>query len=468
MENNNMPDDGLKNGLDYNLPDVDAPKKASGGALPKGQIVVLIVMQIVTLLAVLFLLLRPSAAAVSGGTESADSERLLELAQRLERQGLTREAVDAWREYMDASGPVPEKRAKLWYRIGTIQQDGHLYEEALASYYRSDVIRKLPELEAEITRRSQECLEAMGKVAAGRRNLEERTSMSQNSKQELPLVEIGTWKLTKADVEAMAEQDMDRELTANGIKGEDAVAHKKEMMKSFAGENLFRYASQLVSEELLCRAAREEKLNESPEIRANILRIERSILANAYMRKAMEGVSASEADAKDFFTANPAAFAVPAAVRLAHIAFNSEKEAQDALKSLQDGADFAKLAAKLSSDKATADKGGELPGWLIPQEQQDWRRDAAKAALAADKLTKGQLLPDIIKGTGTWHVIRLLDRRPASQKDIKDKDVLAQAKQMVLERRSRERQEQLFMRLSSQYKVVWHREQTQPAGVQNQ
>ena len=106
------------------------------------------VLQLLTLICVLLSFFAMRRGPASAGAPGTNPEKLLELAQRLEKQGLAREAAQAWKEYIRASKPDAEKEAKLWYRIATIQQDGKLYEEALASYYRSDMAMKVPVLES--------------------------------------------------------------------------------------------------------------------------------------------------------------------------------------------------------------------------------------------------------------------------------------------------------------------------------
>ena len=136
--------------------------------------------------------------------------------------------------------------------------------------------------------------------------------------------------------------------------------------------------------------------------------------AEAYMRHMVMAAVPKDAVltqlAKTAMLARPAEFRMPADKRVRHIMLAAreadaavEAKAQDVLKQLQSGADFAALA-KQSDDKNTADKGGEL-GWMhglsYPDEFQ-----AAVAQLNA----AGQLSP-VVRTSFGYHVIQLEELR---------------------------------------------------------
>ncbi|MBR4221971.1 MAG: hypothetical protein IKR81_12485, partial [Victivallales bacterium] len=286
--------------FDFSLP------KAGEKAADNSKWKLICVLQLLTLVCVLlaFFGMRRGTVASSGGASVQDAEKLLELAQRLEKQGLAKEATEAWKEYIRATKPDAEKEAKLWYRIATIQQDGKLYEEALASYYRSDMAMKVPVLETEITRRTQECLAALGKAVAMKRNLEERTTVGTQPKAAAPLVTIGDWKLTREDVEAMAEKEIDMMIAASGLPEDKKLEQKQQMLKQLnQGEGLMQFAMQVVTQEMLYRAALEDKLMDDPTVREDVMRRERSALSEAYMRRRLANLEVSDTDINDFYKA---------------------------------------------------------------------------------------------------------------------------------------------------------------------
>jgi len=447
-----------KGDLDFSMP----PRQWQKPARKCRCIGVLVVLNVLTLCAVAWLLFRPSGAALAtaAGAESADGAALLEYAQKLEGLGLAHEAAKAWKDYIAVSRPDAEKEAKLWYRIGTVQQEGRLYEEALASFYRSEMVCKVSVLDVELTRRTQQCLEALGKQAAIRRNLENRTSLEgEASKGELPLVEIGAWRIYRKDAEAMLERQVDAMLATSQLAPAELAQRKKEMLKAFSdGSRMQDYLKSMVCSEVLERAALDDKLNEDVQLREQIIDMERRMLAEAFMKKALAGLDASDSEIEDYYKAHVEQFTEPAAVKLAHIQFGDKERAKAALKSLGEGETFENLAKLLSQDKDSADKGGVVPGWSTAEAGPEWRRAAAKQALTGDGKT--QLLPEPVQVGDSWHVVKILERRKATVKELKDEGVRRQARQMLMQRKTQEAQNRLLEDLMKRYQVVWHQGQS--------
>ncbi|NLF62700.1 MAG: hypothetical protein GX574_16295 [Lentisphaerae bacterium] len=443
--------------FDFSLP---SPAGSAPVAAKSKGYSLLLLLNIVVVILLLVILFRHGGAAPSGDS-ALNREQQLELAQRLERQGLTEAAVEAWQEYLRISPPDPEKAAKLWYRIGVIQQDGRLYEQALASYYRSESLQAVDVLATEISRRTQECLMALGKVAGLRRSLEERTSVTPSAAQpgDDVLAEIGTWKITRGELERMAEQMIDMQIAASGMPPEQAAEQKKTMLKNLANpENLQALLAQVVQEELLYRAAREQKIYEQDFVRQELQQAERGILASAVMRQRLGGIQVSDADVKDFFTANQESFREPAAVRLAHIQVADSERAKSAIASITGGKEFADVAKSISQDAATAEKSGEIAGWLTGDQGPEEHRALTRAVLGRQPQPEaGALIPEPVQTGKAWHVVKVLDVRPPTTPDIKDEKVFAAARDQLLARRQRDIQVALMQELSNRYQVVWHR-----------
>lgn len=433
--------------FDFSLPSTEHKEH------PKSLVVfmvMLLVVQALTLCAVVFLP-REGLAPVE---EAVKCDKLQDYAMKLEELGLAREASDAWLKYIAAVNPDPEKEAKLHYRIGVIQQNGRLYEEALASFYRSEMLAKVPSLELEITRRTGQCLEALGKATAIRRNLEERTSVGAG-KDETPMVEIGGTKISRKDLEAMAEAEVDMMLNASGMDDAQKMAYKKDMLnRKLQGDGLKLYARQFVSMELLYRAAVEEKLGDDPSVRDAILKAERGVLTQEYIRRKLATVSVSDADISDYYAAHPDAFTDKAGVRLAHVLFKDAESAEAAMKSLVGKQEFEEIAKSLSNDKTTAEKGGELPGWITSDDKEEWRKQVVADVLAdAGKCQPGTVLTKVYEGNG-WHIVKVLEKRDARLKELNE--VKEKIRPMLTERKTGEIYEAVLKDLSSKYGVVWH------------
>lgn len=95
-------------------------------------------------------------------------------------------------------------------------------------------------------------------------------------------------------------------------------------------------------------------------------------------------------------------------IEASQIVYKTRREAEEALKKLKSGADFATLARNESVDRASAARGGKMQPF------------SPKDSLGADvaRLKPGEL-SDIIKTDYGYHIIKVLDRKAASNKSFK-------------------------------------------------
>ncbi|MDR0268438.1 peptidylprolyl isomerase [Paenibacillus sp.] len=117
------------------------------------------------------------------------------------------------------------------------------------------------------------------------------------------------------------------------------------------------------------------------------------------LRKLLEpDVKVSDEDIKKFFDENKASFDTPEEVKASHILVATKEEADDILKQLKNGADFATLAKEKSKDPGSQPKGGDLgyfPRGKMYKEFED----------AAFKL-KDNELSDVVKTDAGYHIIK--------------------------------------------------------------
>ncbi|NMA39109.1 MAG: hypothetical protein GX937_02920, partial [Lentisphaerae bacterium] len=69
----------------------------------------------------------------------------------------------------------------------------------------------------------------------------------------------------------------------------------------------------------------------------------------------------------------------------------------------------------------------------------------------------GALIPEPVQSGKAWHVVKVLEVRPAATPDLKDEKVFAAARDQLLARKQRDIQMALMQELSNRYQVVWHR-----------
>lgn len=180
-----------------------------------------------------------------------------------------------------------------------------------------------------------------------------------------------------------------------------------------------------------------------PEVQAALRRQVRHLLVQGVIQDKLKELEAAAPDfeplARERYQAERSKFRQGEAIRVAHIllAVDVEKSADEAEKIRQQaqalleraraGEDFGALAREYSTDKRSAERGGELDDWIgrgrlvRPFEQ------------AAFALQPGELAGPVRTRFG-YHVIKLLDKRAArdlSFDEVKD-DIIAELKKEYL------------------------------------
>jgi peptidyl-prolyl cis-trans isomerase D len=158
--------------------------------------------------------------------------------------------------------------------------------------------------------------------------------------------------------------------------------------------------------------------------------------------KLAANTTATDPDLQTYYDQHREEFRVPDQVKVAHIliktplpapgAKEDEKaiadaraKAEDVLKQVKAGGDFAKLAEKYSDDPGSAKSGGEL-GWI------GRGRTVPEFEKAAFSLAKGQT-SDLVKSSYGFHIIRVEDKQEAHLK------TLAEVKSEIEEKVKREK-----------------------------
>ncbi|MBN1697566.1 MAG: hypothetical protein JW881_08645 [Spirochaetales bacterium] len=290
--------------LDFSLPETKQKNSAA-------QLVMLILLAgilVVGTLNLVFVFFPPAGGKAADASNRLSAGKQKELALKLQKRGLHEAAAAAWEDYLaKAAIPDPE-RASIWYTIGKIRQEAGDYEGALTGYYMSEAVFQVEELIPEIGRRVQECIEALGKFAALRRELSERVGMEESVSGDHVVAEIGPEKITKADLDGKIEQYVGLLISQYAAFMEpDALnKQKEELFKQFSGKDgRERMLNQYIIEEILYRKAREEQLAEKPEVRSLLKQTEKQLLAQQLLAKRIaERINITESDLKSYYEGN--------------------------------------------------------------------------------------------------------------------------------------------------------------------
>lgn len=132
------------------------------------------------------------------------------------------------------------------------------------------------------------------------------------------------------------------------------------------------------------------------------------------IRKILEPqVKVTDEDIKAYYDQNKASMSTPEQIRASHILVATKAEAEDILKQLKGGADFATLAKEKSTDTGTKDNGGDLnffaKGTMEPAFED-----------AAFKLKKGEL-SGVVQTSYGYHIIKKTDEKPAVTPTLEEK-----------------------------------------------
>ena len=162
----------------------------------------------------------------------------------------------------------------------------------------------------------------------------------------------------------------------------------------------------VINQALMAQAASKAKLDGQPDVRARLALARQSALAQAWQQQVLRGVRITEADLVAEYQRQVQALGSEE-VRLRHVLVADEPQARQVLAQLAGGAAFEALAAELSRDNSTRERGG-LSDWVPVGSL------APGVAQALKGLAPGQLAPEPIQTPSGWQVLKLEGLRPFS------------------------------------------------------
>lgn len=204
--------------------------------------------------------------------------------------------------------------------------------------------------------------------------------------------------ITRAEVEAMVQQ-----------RGQG-----RQSLNSLNDKQRTQVVNRLVEMALLANDAREKGIADRPDIKAQIDVTERLTLARALiqdMRKQEGGIS--EEDVRAAYEEKYGGESGFDELKARHILVDKKSKAQDLIKQLDNGADFAKLA-KEHSTGPSGKKGGDL-GWFAPDDM------VTAFSEAAGQLEEGEHTDEPVETQYGFHVIKLEGKRKGEKPSFKDK-----------------------------------------------
>jgi len=162
----------------------------------------------------------------------------------------------------------------------------------------------------------------------------------------------------------------------------------------------------LIATRLVSAQGYAENLQNDKDVRAQVKQAQDAIVAEAYVHNAIQP-KLTEDKIKSRYNELASKYKPQDEVRARHILVASEDEANDVIKQLKGGADFAKLAEEKSKDTGSAKNGGDL-GYFAHDAMVKPFADAAFAMKIGDVSDKP------IKTEFGYHIIKVEDKRKSS------------------------------------------------------
>ena len=164
----------------------------------------------------------------------------------------------------------------------------------------------------------------------------------------------------------------------------------------------------VISLRLFALEGERASLDQTHEFQQQLARARRAMLAQAAMRKVIEGLTVSDDEAVKFYNDNPQFFTQPEKIRASHILVSSDEALAKVKAELAAGKSFDVVAREYSTDPGSAAKGGDLgefPRGVM----------VAEFEKAAFDLKNPGDVSEPVKSKFGWHIIKLAARIPESK-----------------------------------------------------
>jgi len=370
-------------------------------------------------------------------------------------------AAGVWDEYLRLGGIDEEEQARVWYRMGDLWLKADKPREAIGYFYRSEMVSKVADLEGQINAKVQECLEKAGQFAALRYELLERSSFKPGEDEAGQVVaELGGDKITSGQLDGMIEEQIDRQLQQYAVVAtpEQLSQQRKTLFNQITSpQQKLQFLQMMMMEAALYREALARELDEDVKIKQQMRRTTQQFLAQKLLEKEVEPkINVTESDMQTYYQANILNFVVPAKAFISHIQVADKEQAGQVITRLKAGEEFAALAAELSLDEATKEKGGVIEleigrEYFVP--------GMGRSAMLDDKVfssVAGALVDEPIEGENGWHVVQVRSVTVEQQQSFEQ--VQQEIFQTLTGQKRQELQQQLVDELMDKYEIVIHQD----------
>jgi parvulin-like peptidyl-prolyl isomerase len=390
------------------------------------------------------------------------ARRYYELAVKLEERGLTKQAAEAWLNYLDTAALPESEMALILYKVGRFIQDSD-YEHALSVFYQAQALTEDEVLKKQIAEQIQELI-ASEQANEGQNYAFDDKNQNGGTGGSV-LAEIGSYKITEEELNRRIQELIQRQLApfATLVPPEELQQRERDLKARYSkAEERLRLLDQIVVEEMLYRKALEDRLAEKPPVQAMLRDAERLILANQVVERALqEHVAITLDDLKAYYQAHSSEFVEPARARIGHILVADAKQAGQIRERLNQGESFAKMAEEFSLDADTKARGGKISAWYIDERPFDFIPDANGLGNVIFSTEPGEIADIDIRSTLGFHIIKVYFSEPARQRSLDE--TAQEINQALRAKREADMRKELLEQLKDRYHIVLHTSRLEPS-----
>lgn len=338
----------------------------------------------------------------TGSTDKTaqDAQVYRELGNKLKSEKMYDQAIEAYNQYLARTPADDQTRSNIYYLIGDLHFEKHRYEQALAAYYMADILGAGDLIRNDLNIKIVNCLERLGRDFSAEYALQSKTAVDQSEQQKQPQGQVVA---TYGD-QVVTMRDLDEKLE---LLPEEQRRQYRDPQKKFM------FLQQYLATELLARKAKKMGYDRDADVLEQLEDLKKQLMVQKMVQAQFnDKVDVTPEDLQLYYDANKQKYTEPAAVRIAHIVVETEDTAQEALAKINEGTEFAQVAADFSADADTASKGGVIDQWLtLENAGADNRAQLVNAAL---ELNEGEVSQPIQDEQG-YHIVKLLAKKPPKQ-----------------------------------------------------
>jgi len=169
--------------------------------------------------------------------------------------------------------------------------------------------------------------------------------------------------------------------------------------------------NQLIDRALYLEVAKREGIGNSAKFKKDLEKLKENLMLDYWMKKRLEDIRVSDDEVWNYYVSHDSEFHRSAMAKARHILVSTRKEAKEIIQELENSSNLEQKFIQLAKTRSTgpsAKNGGNL-GWF----QKDQMFPEFSNATFA--LRKGQITHVPVHTSFGWHVIYLIDKKPAGK-----------------------------------------------------